>query len=130
MVLTTGVGIRGGELGVTEGAYKGKNSAGNPDSDETLNADCVLCYELRCAEDSDADHQPDNESHGIEGREIWPRGHAVRLLRLGTARSGAVTLLRILEKEQCRGALGHIRVHAFSSSTCFRSPVHEPPWFR
>jgi hypothetical protein len=80
MVLATGVRIRGGELGVAERAYEGKDSTSDPHSDETFHAAGVLGHELRCAENSNAYDQADDECHGIEGREIWPRGHAVRLL--------------------------------------------------
>jgi hypothetical protein len=85
MVLATGVRIRGGELGVAERAYEGKEATSDPHTDKTLHAAGVLCHELRCAENSNAYYQADDECHGIEGREIWPRGHAVRLLRLGSA---------------------------------------------
>jgi hypothetical protein len=106
VVLTTGVRIRGGELGVTESAYEGKDSTGDPDPDETLDAAGVLCDELWCAEDSDTDNQADNESHGIESREIWPRGHAVRLLRLGTARLGRVIVAEDSRKPALSRCLG------------------------
>jgi hypothetical protein len=82
MVLATGVRIRSGEFGVTKRAYEGKDSPGDPDPDESLDTAGVLGYELRGAENSDAYYQADDESHGVEGGEIWPRGHAVRLLKL------------------------------------------------
>jgi hypothetical protein len=114
MVLTARVRIRGGELGVTESAYEGKNSAGNPHGDESLNAAGVLCHQLRCAEDSNTDHQADNQSHGIEGREIGPRGHAVRLLRLDTARRGRWTLAEDSRKRAVSRCLGSHRMTEIS----------------
>jgi hypothetical protein len=85
MVLATGMGICGGELDVAKRAYQGKDSTSDPHADEPLNAAGVLRHELRCAENSNAYNQADDKRHGIEGREIWPRGHAVCLLNgLGT----------------------------------------------